>query len=131
MTTYLSAKSYSPSSFLGFKSSSDRVLNPLRRALFASLLAGLIWLSGLSSHPAYAMPLTMSMSEEVATKVDNPVDSDHMNGLVTCLPKQLSQPSLKRALSEMVNDQIERALNLKAKPKLSQAEIELANCLNR
>ncbi|NJN60069.1 MAG: hypothetical protein HC879_22620 [Leptolyngbyaceae cyanobacterium SL_5_9] len=53
-----------------------------------------------------------------------------MSALITCLPKQLSQPDLKRTLSEMGNDQIERILSLKSNPKLSQAETELKDCLS-
>jgi len=59
------------------------------------------------------------------------VEGDRLSALITCLPKQLSQPDLKRALGEMGNDQLERAFNAKTNPKLSQAEADLATCLKR
>jgi hypothetical protein len=89
-------------------------------------------LSGLSIQPALAKPIAAAMPGAIASQVVNSAgDGNPMNALITCLPKQLSQPNLKRALSEMGNDQLERAFNLKANPKQSQAEINLANCLNR
>jgi hypothetical protein len=132
MNTHPSVKSYSPSDFSRFRPSFDRSLDLLRRTLLAGLLVSLIWLSGLSIHPALAMPIAAAMPEGIASRVvSSVVEGDRMSALITCLPKQLSQPNLKRALSEMGNDQLERAFNLKANPKLSQAEIDLANCLNR
>ncbi|UBF29777.1 hypothetical protein K9N68_36740 (plasmid) [Kovacikia minuta CCNUW1] len=102
----------------------------LGRTLFAGLFVSLIWLS-VSSQPALAMPIAAVMPEGIALQIVNSAEGDRTMALITCLPKQLSQPSLKRALNEMGNDQLERAFNLKASPKLSQAEIDLANCLNR
>lgn len=130
MSTHLSVKSYSLSDFSGFKPSFDRLLSLLHRSLFIGLLISLIWLSGLS-RPALAMPIAAPMTERIASGVVNSaVESDRMIALITCLPKQLSQPSLKRSLNEMGNEQLERAFNLKTNPKLSQAEIDLASCLN-
>ncbi|MGL4621990.1 MAG: hypothetical protein ACRCZS_23525 [Chroococcidiopsis sp.] len=104
---------------------SNQFLNLLRRTLFVGLLAGLIWLPGLSFNSALAMP------NPLASTIAAPVQGgERIGALISCLPKQLSQPSLKRAWDEMGNDQLERVFNLKANPKLSQAEIELGNCLN-
>lgn len=74
-----------------------------------------------------------AMSSEIRSqRVDaTSIDDDRINDLIACLPRQLSQPNLKHALSEMGNDQLERAFNLKVNPKLSQTEIDLTNCLNR
>jgi|GEM_PF-876299 len=126
-------RSHSPSNFPGFRPSFGRSLDLLRRTLFAGLLASLIWLSGLPSQPALAaQPIAAAMPEGVTSQVvSSDAEGDRMIALIHCLPKQLSQPSLKRAFSEMGNDQFERAFNLKANPKLSQVEIDLANCLNR
>lgn len=132
MNTHSSVESRSPSDFSGFRLFFDRSLGLLRHSLFASLLVSSIWLSGLSSQPALAMPIAAAMPEGNASQVVNSTaEGDRLTALITCLPKQLSQPSLKRALNEMGNDQLERAFNLKVTPKLSQAEIELQSCMNR
>ncbi len=109
------------------------ILRLLRRTLLTGLLIGFIWLPGLSSGQAFAAANVTVMPAEMASKIVNSAatEGDRMSALVACLPKQLSQPSLKRAWSEMGNDQLERLLNLKASPKLSQAEIELKSCMNR
>jgi hypothetical protein len=104
----------------------NQFLNLLRRTLLTGLLAGLIWLPGLPFNSALAMP------DPLASIVATPAKGDErLSVVISCLPKQLSQPSLKRAWDEMGNDQLERVFNLKANPKLSQAEIELKSCLNR
>lgn len=102
----------------------NQFLNLLRRTLLTGLLAGLIWLPGLPFNSALAMPNPLA---SIAAPAQG---GERLNALISCLPKQLSQPSLKRAWDEMGNDQLERAFNLKANPKLSQAEVELGNCLN-
>lgn len=102
----------------------NQFLNLLRRTLLTGLLIGLIWLPGLSLNSVLATPNALAATA-------TPVKDEHLIALISCLPKQLSQPSLERAWSEMGNDQLERAFNLKTNPKLSQAEIELKNCLNR
>jgi len=102
----------------------NEFLNLLRRTLLIGLVAGLTWLPGLTFNSALAMPNALGA---IAT----PAKDQHLSALISCLPKQLSQPSFKRAWDEMGNDQLERVFNLKTNPKLSQAEIELKNCLNR
>lgn len=79
------------------------------------------------------MPALAALPAELELQPVNSGSSEgeRLTALIACLPKQLSQPSFKRALSEMGDDQLERAFNLKASPKLSQAEIELKGCLNR
>lgn len=107
----------------------NQLLNLLRRTLITGLLVSLIWLPGIFLNPAFAAPVAI---EKMAMRIaESPAESDRMSALIACLPKQLSQPNLKRALSEMGNDQIERALNLKDNPKLSQAETDFASCLSR
>jgi len=95
----------------------NQFLDLLRRTLLAGLLATLIWVPGLL--PAIA-------DSEVPVAKD-----DRLGALVRCLPTELSQPNFKRMWSEMGNDQIQRILHLTATPKLSQAEIELADCMSR
>ena len=94
---------------------------------------GLISLSGLFLDPALAVPTVAAvMPEGIALQdANSTAKSDRTSAVLACFPKQLSQPNLKRTLSEMGNDQLERIFNLKANPKLSQAEIEFKDCLNR
>ncbi len=131
MTTHLSLKRLDLLGFVGFSSSFDRFLILVRRSLFLSLFVSLIGLAGLFTSPAIAAPTVTATLPLTAAQRADAAESDRMVAIIACLPKQLSKPSLKRALSEMGNDQIERALNLKANPKLSEAEIELENCLSR
>ena len=98
-------------------------VKPLRHALLAVLFS--LCLPVLFSSPALALSAPTAASQKAAA------ESDRMAALVACLPKQLGQPDLKRTLSEMGNDQLERMLNLKPDPKLSQAETELKTCMNR
>lgn len=133
MTAPSNIKNHSLLRFVLVSPFSNRLLNFLGRTLLASWLIGLIWLSGLSIHPALAETnLTAAIPKESAAQmVASASEGDRMSAFIACLPKQLSKPSLKRALSEMGNDQLERIFNIKSNPKLSQAEIELKSCLNR
>jgi hypothetical protein len=125
MTTSSSIRNRGVLTFVVFKPSFDRFVSLLGRILFASLLISLIWLPGLSMKSALAMP---ERSQEQI--IDSAAKGDRLSAFIACLPKQLSQPSIKRALSEMGDDQLERIFNVKSNPKLSQAETELKSCLN-
>ena len=129
MTTLSSLKNHSPAPFIG----SSSAFNRLARTLLTALLVGLLWLPGLFFNPALALSLkAAAVSETMPPQVVKVSPEDaRTSALVACLPTVLSQPSLKRALSEMGNDQLERVLNLKADPKLSEAEVALASCLSR
>jgi hypothetical protein len=110
-----------------------QAVNVLRRTFLISLLIGLIWLPGLPLKPALALSSGVAaLPGEIVLKPDDSsaTEGDRLSAFISCLPKQLSQPSFKRALSEMSDDQLERVFNLKANPKLSQAEIELTNCMH-
>jgi hypothetical protein len=124
MTTSSSIKNRGVLTFVVFKPSFDRFVSLLGRTLFASFLISLIWLPGLSMKSALAMP---EGSQQI---IDSAAKGDRMSAFIACLPKQLSQPSIERALSEMGDDQLERIFNVKSNPKLSQAETELKSCLN-
>jgi hypothetical protein len=132
MTVISRIKSHSLLRFVGFSPSFNQLTSCLRRTLLTGLLVGLIWLPGLLINPALAMPnAAVTVPGETAPRlVDSSTEGDRLSALISCLPSQLSQPDLKRALSEMGNDQLERAFNLKTKPQLSQAEIALESCLN-
>lgn len=97
----------------------------LRRTLIAGLLASLIWLPGIPFNSALAMPIPLA---SITTPVKG---GERLSAFISCLPRQLSQPSLKRVWNEMGNNQLERVFHLKTNLKLSQAEIELGTCLNR
>lgn len=128
-----SMKNRNLSSFVVFSSSCQWVLRSRWQTVLSSVLVALTWIFGLSLNPAFAVPVTPSMAaENTGVSVSSAaVERDRMSALVTCLPKQLSQPNLKRALDEMGNDQFERVFHLKAEPKFSQAEIDLKNCMSR
>ncbi len=126
MTTRPNVENRGLTEFVSLTQSFDRLLH---HTLLISLLllAGLL---GLSTNPVLAAPA--AMSDRIASQVVKPAaESDRTTAFLACLPEELSRPSLKRAISEMGNDQIERILSLKANPKLSQAETELKECLNR
>ncbi|MCY7272311.1 MAG: hypothetical protein LH702_00850 [Phormidesmis sp. CAN_BIN44] len=133
MTTFSSLKHQSPAPLVGISSSFNQLTDRLSRTFLTALLVGLFWLPGLFFNPALAMPLKAATVSEMMTPqvVNDSPEDDRTSALVACLPTVLSQPSLKRALSEMGNDQLERVLNLKAAPKQSEAEVALGNCLNR
>lgn len=128
MTTCSNLKKRGLSGSVTFSSSFDRLLSLLRGTLLVCLLIGLVGLSGFSASPALAAPTPDSTSSQV---VKPAAESERAIAFLACLPKQLSKPNLQRTLSEMGNDQAERILNLKADHKLSQAEAELKDCLNR
>lgn len=133
MTTRSTVKNRSLLSLACANPSVDWFFTWSGRTLLAILLIGLTWLPGLPISSALAAPVVTVAEkiEGIVSQVVGSAEGDRMNALTTCLPKQLSQPNLKRALSEMGNDQIERILSLKADPKLSQAETELRDCLSR
>ncbi|NJN87488.1 MAG: hypothetical protein HC881_15745 [Leptolyngbyaceae cyanobacterium SL_7_1] len=120
------------SSFVRSTPFSNWILGLLRQALLTSLLIGLLWLPGLTFGAANAAPKQPAALAGIASGLlDSPSrESDRMSAFTACLPKQLSQPNLKRALSEMNNDQLQRVFNLKVNPKLSQAESELKSCMS-
>lgn len=127
MTSNSSIKNSSLLSFVISSSFCNQILSLLRQTVLTSLLIGLIWLPGLPLEPAFAMTNVNIASQ----MVDTATKGDRITALIACLPEELSHPSLKRALDEMSDDQLERAFNVKANPKLSQAEIELKSCMSR
>ncbi|XGV97518.1 MAG: hypothetical protein ACAF41_32960 [Leptolyngbya sp. BL-A-14] len=133
MTTLARLKNHSPVLFAGISFALNQITDRFARMFLTALLVGLFWLPGLFLNPALALPLkAATLSDTMTPKVVKVAPQvDRTSALVACLPTVLSQPSLKRALSEMGNDQLERVLNLKADPKLSEAEVALANCLSR
>jgi len=131
MTINSSIKNRDRSNIFSCKAFFSRVPSLLSQTLLTGILVGLIWLPGFLISPAFAVASGAMMPVDVAPQLVNSTsaEGDRIAALAACLPKQLSQPSLKRALNEMGNDQLERVFNLKANPKLSQAEVDLADCL--
>lgn len=131
MTINSSTKHRDRSNSFGCKAFFSQIPTLLRQTLLTSVLIGLIWLPGFLSSSAFAVTSGAGVPVDVAPQLVNSTstEGDRIAAVAACLPKQLSQPSLKRALNEMGNDQLERVFNLKANPKLSQAETDLANCL--
>lgn len=131
MAINLSIKNRDRSNIFGCKAFSSQIPSLLRQTLLTSVLVSLIWLPGFLISPAFALTSGAVLPVDVAPQLVNSTstEGDRIAAVAACLPKQLSQPSLKRALNEMGNDQLERVFNLKANPKLSQAELDLANCL--
>ncbi len=59
-------------------------------------------------------------------------DGTDLTAIVQCLPEQLSQPDLERALKESGNDFLEKVFNLKGNYsdyELEKAEVDYLNCL--
>lgn len=125
MTPRSNIKNLGLQGFVSFSPSFDRFLSLLRRTLLATLLIGLIWLPGLSDSAIAAPQKIASPTVSSANR------SDRISALIDCLPTELSQPNFKRVWNELGDDQLQRIFRLKADPKLSQAEAELANCLSR
>ncbi|ERT04440.1 hypothetical protein M595_5619 [Lyngbya aestuarii BL J] len=86
------------------------------------LVSGL-WILGLSLTPAQAATNGMGYADETG------VTGERLSAVINCLPEELSEPDLGRALKEMGNDYLERTFQLKDNPKLNQAEIEFSQCL--
>jgi len=115
----------------GCKAFFGQIPSLIRQTLLTGILVGLIWLPGFLISPAFAVASGDVLPVDVAPQAvsSTATEGDRIAAVAACSPKQLSQPSLKRALNEMGNDQLERVFNLKANPRLSQAELDLANCL--
>ncbi|MGL5083424.1 MAG: hypothetical protein ACRC8A_18240 [Microcoleaceae cyanobacterium] len=92
------------------------------RAVILGLMVCLFWLSGTGFVSAQAASNSSVYRGEI-------VAPERLAAVISCLPKQLSEPSLARAIKEMGNDYLERTFQLKKNPKVSQAEAEFGSCL--
>ena len=131
MAINLSTKNRDRSNGFGCKEFFGQIPSLIRQTLLTGILVGLIWLPGFLISPAFAVASGAVLPVNVAPQAvsSTATEGDRIAAVAACLPKKLSQPSLKRALNEMGNDQLERVFNLKVNPRLSQAELDLANCL--
>jgi len=92
-------------------------------ALLASTVSLLIGID----NPAYADTAADS-GQYIAA------DGSNLTAVAQCLPKELSQPSLARALSESGNDFLEKVFDVKDDYddyKLDRTEEEYLNCLKQ
>ncbi|EAW33606.1 hypothetical protein [Lyngbya sp. PCC 8106] len=90
--------------------------------LMTVLVSGL-WILGFSLTSAQAAPNLIGNTDETG------LTGERLSAVINCLPKELSEPDLGRALKEMGNDYLERTFQLKDNPKLNQAEIAFGQCL--
>mgnify|MGYP006270330121 CR=1 FL=1 len=101
---------------------------PLRRvakSFLAILVMGLLSLGIGLEQPAYA-DNSQTTGEYIAA------DGSDLTAVALCLPKELSQPSLKRALRESGNDFLQKVFSVKedyTEYKLDQPESEYLDCL--
>lgn len=112
----------------------SHISKQLKVAVLSCLLTITIWLGVIPSARANNNPNLDITDSQVIPTIEN---SQRMQAIASCLPKQLTIQNkdvlnrISRALSEMTNDQFQRAFNLKDNPKLSDAEIEFKACLRQ
>jgi len=95
------------------------------RQFVLALLIGGIAIALSIPEPAYA-----DTSRDVTKYIS--AEGRDLTAVAECLPKQLSQPNLARALRESGNDFIEKVFGLKENYddyKLDETEVEYLNCL--
>ncbi len=95
-----------------------------KRVLFGFLMFGFLLL-GVGLGPAYAGNDLESMQYIAA-------DGQDLTAIAQCLPKELSQPSLERALRESGNDFLQKVFSTKddyQEYKVDTAEAEYLDCL--
>ncbi|MFE4107562.1 hypothetical protein [Almyronema epifaneia] len=98
-----------------------QVCQPLSRWLMAAVLGVLVWFQ--------AAPAQAASSDGFV----DPNGKD-VTAIAKCLPQQLTEGDLQRALGEFGNDYLERVFDLKdnySEYEISQAEEEFQSCLER
>ena len=94
------------------------------RALVGALVIGCLVLS-VGLNPAYA-------GDDLEALQYIAADGQDLTAIAQCLPKELSQPSLERALRESGNDFLQKVFSTKdnyQEYKIDQAEAEYLSCL--
>ncbi|ASC71459.1 hypothetical protein XM38_024110 [Halomicronema hongdechloris C2206] len=97
------------------------------RTVAIALLASMVGLMIGVNNPAYADTAEESV-EYIAA------DGSDLTAVAQCLPQELSQPSLARALSESGNDFLEKVFDVKddyGDYELDSTEVEYLNCLKQ
>jgi hypothetical protein len=90
-----------------------------------AVLAGMLWLLSSLVTPAYA-------DSSPAARPFIAADGTDLTAMAQCLPRQLSQGNLSRALSESKNDFLEKVFDMKenySDYKLGDSEIEYLACV--
>ncbi|MFW6360071.1 MAG: hypothetical protein ACOC0N_12770 [Chroococcales cyanobacterium] len=109
------------------------IITQLSQTLLTGLLIAVLTLFGLPTASASAMQNSPMQLGDASSIISS--ESYHLKEIEDCIPKELTRKNkdigerVARALSEMGNDQIERALNITDDPELSDAEIEFERCL--
>lgn len=106
----------------------NSIIRSIRRWAVLGLIATLAWLQGAIMSPAYALFGQGNDARVVAP------DGRDLTAMVDCLPKQLSEGDLKRAISEAGNDYLERVFQTKdnyGEYDISEAEEQFQACLRR
>ncbi|NEO28689.1 MAG: hypothetical protein F6K03_17880 [Kamptonema sp. SIO4C4] len=110
----------------------NRSLLILLSAILIALLGGIFWALSLpGTEQGYSQAKTPSPIVQAERKAENA----RMQAFLDCIPKDLTEQNRdvnkrwNQAITEMQNDQLERALQLTDSPKLSPAEQEFRDCL--
>lgn len=107
-------------------------ISQIARRAVLGLLVSLFGLALSFSQPAYAGTLSDSASYVADRYIA--ADGQDLTAMAQCLPKQLSQASLARALRESGNDFIEKVFDVKdnySDYKLDDAEAQYLACMNQ
>jgi hypothetical protein len=95
------------------------------QSLLLGALIALVSLGFSIAQPAYA-DAGQSSEQYIAA------DGTDLTAIALCLPKELSQPNLKRALRESGNDFLQKVFSVKndyTEYKIDQAESQYLDCL--
>lgn len=104
------------------------MIRSIRRWAVLGLIVTLAWLQGAVMSPAYALFGQNNSGQFVAP------DGRDLTAMVNCLPNELSEGDLKRAISEAGNDYLERVFQTKDRYgdyDISEAEERFQACLRR
>jgi hypothetical protein len=104
----------------------SKALNLFMRSAAIALLIGSISLFTGSVQPANAEPAVVS--QYIAA------DGTDLTAFAECLPKELSQPSLKRAIAQSGDDFLQKVFDVKddyRANKLDEVEIQHLDCMRQ
>jgi hypothetical protein len=100
-------------------------IHGLGQRVAIATLAGMLWLLSSLVTPAYA-------DNSAGARRFIAADGTDLTAMAQCLPRQLSQGNLSRALSESKNDFLEKVFDMKenySDYKLGDSEIEYLACV--
>ncbi|MDB9312658.1 hypothetical protein PN462_06055 [Spirulina sp. CS-785/01] len=100
--------------------------------LLIAILGGIYWALGL---PGTELGYTQATTPPPIVQAERKADSERMQAVLDCIPKDLTEQNRdvnkrwNQVITEMQNDQLERALQLTDSPKLSPSEQQFRDCL--